>query len=330
MPLFNKENEVLRAVHSVMAQTFSNWEMIVVDDGSTDCGVERLASIDDSRIACVHQKNAGVSAARNRGVEAARSQLLAFLDADDEWLPGCLEKMWHLKETYPECSVFAVKSLTINADGERLKAILKGLPDGWEGIIPDYFAIAAQSDPPLNSSNVMIRKEALISIGGFPVGILSGEDLLTWAHLAFRYPIALSSAPYLSIFYSPASPKNGQPRSNRHAVGEDRVAQELRTLLQTAPKQRVAGMKQYLALWHRMRASNFLDNGWNQAALSELFKSFRFGGLTLRVAFLTGLALLPKAPAKALRRASRWLVNSRRKKGLNRADQGRKTPQSPV
>ena len=92
IPLYNKEPYVRRALSSIRAQTFEDFEVIVVDDGSTDEGARAVESFDDARVRLVHQQNAGPGAARNRGIAEARGELLAFLDADDEWTPTYLEE----------------------------------------------------------------------------------------------------------------------------------------------------------------------------------------------------------------------------------------------
>jgi glycosyltransferase involved in cell wall biosynthesis len=90
IPLYNKRQWIRRAVHSVLQQSFTNFEIIVVDDGSTDRGTLELAGYDDQRLRRVTQANLGPGAARNRGIAEAKGELLAFLDADDEWLPNYL------------------------------------------------------------------------------------------------------------------------------------------------------------------------------------------------------------------------------------------------
>ena len=84
IPLYNKKKQIAYTLQSVFTQTFQDFEIVVVDDGSTDNSVEEVEKFDDSRIRLIHQTNAGVSAARNRGIGEARGELIAFLDADDE------------------------------------------------------------------------------------------------------------------------------------------------------------------------------------------------------------------------------------------------------
>jgi len=92
VPLYNKAPYVRRALDSVAAQTFGDFELIVVDDGSTDEGASVVESFGDGRVRLIRQENTGPGAARNRGINEARGEVLAFLDADDEWLPTYLEE----------------------------------------------------------------------------------------------------------------------------------------------------------------------------------------------------------------------------------------------
>lgn len=96
IPLYNKEKQIANTLHSVLRQTFQNFEIVVVNDGSTDNSVQEVEKVNDIRIRIVHQNNAGVSAARNKGIEEARYDIIAFLDADDEWKAEYLETQYYL------------------------------------------------------------------------------------------------------------------------------------------------------------------------------------------------------------------------------------------
>ena len=93
IPLYNKEKYIARAINSILAQTLSDCEIVVVDDGSTDKSADIVRSFDDSRIHLIQQANAGVSVARNKGIKESKAELVAFLDADDEWMPQFLQEM---------------------------------------------------------------------------------------------------------------------------------------------------------------------------------------------------------------------------------------------
>ena len=101
IPLCNKESYIRRALNSIVNQSFQDFEVIIVDDGSTDKGAEVVRGFDDPRIRLIQQENSGTFTARNRGIKAARGDLIAFLDADDEWKPEHLEVLLRLQEKYP-------------------------------------------------------------------------------------------------------------------------------------------------------------------------------------------------------------------------------------
>jgi glycosyltransferase involved in cell wall biosynthesis len=229
IPLYNKEQTIERAVRSVLNQTVQDFEIIIVNDGSTDGGPQVVKGIGDARIRLIHQENQGVSAARNRGITEARSDLIAFLDADDEWKPAFLDKVVRLVYDFPEAAVFATRYFYCEGRGLVRESWVRGVPScPWEGIVEDYFGVAARSDPPICSSAVAVKKESLRAVGGFPIGVTSGEDLLTWARLAVRYKIAYSSEP-LSTFHFGGNGSPPQPR--RQPDDEDIVGVELYTCI---------------------------------------------------------------------------------------------------
>lgn len=288
MPLFNKEREVERSVRSVLAQSVSDFELLVINDGSTDRGPEIVHALHDRRIRVIDQPNSGVSAARNTGIQAAGTELIAFLDADDEWAPDFLETLLRLRCKFPSCSVFATSYLFATLDGKRRPAILRGLGrDFSEGILSDYFAVAFRSDPPLWSSAVGVSRAAMTAIGGFPVGVTSGEDLLTWARLAVNNEIAYSTKPS-AVFWTPVALSD---RCGRVPQNPDRVGLELNSLLQYSGE-KTASLKNYIALWHKMRANIFMRLGEKKQALAELSTAIGLAGLRadfLLLAFLTAI-----------------------------------------
>jgi glycosyltransferase involved in cell wall biosynthesis len=288
IPLYNKEPEVVRSIKSLFAQSFTDFEVVVVNDGSTDKGPETVKSFKDPRIRIINQANAGVSAARNRGIAEAQTNLIAFLDADDEWDPDFLETILRLWGKFPLCDVFATNYSYCRANNYRRPTIIRGLPNEFrEGILTDYFKIASQSDPPISTSAVAVTRKALQAVGGFPIGVTSGEDLLTWAKLAVRCDIAYTIASK-TYFWEPIELFD---RRGRFPDEPDIVGQELKLLLNTHTGERSKGLKEYVALWHKMRASIYIRLGRRWSALEEIQKATYFSGLNGKL-FLYALGTL--------------------------------------
>lgn len=183
IPLFNKEKTIQRAVRSVLAQTYPNFELIVINDGSTDNSFEEASSIENPRIRIICQENQGVSAARNRGIAEARHEWIAFLDADDTWKPDFLLNIKSLTDQYPGSVLYGTSFEIVNCEND-LCWINKDLyPEGWSGILVNYIQTMSKTYL-FNSSSSVFSKLTLEEIGGFPLGVKNGEDVVTWLRCA--------------------------------------------------------------------------------------------------------------------------------------------------
>jgi hypothetical protein len=291
MPLYNNVHDVLRAVHSVLQQRVFDFELIVVNDGSTDGGEKIVRELNDGRIRVVDQENKGVSAARNRGVAEAKGELVAFLDADDEWKPNFLETIERLHRVFSTCTVFATHYVYRELDGSTRSPILRRVPHGeWEGILENYFDVAAHSDPPLWSSAIAVKKSALLAVGGFPDGIAIGEDLLTWARLAVNYQIAFSKK-QCAVFWLRGT-LTGYP--TRRPEIPDRVGNLLGVLPQQVHSTQQRDFCRYVGMWHRMRASMFVQLEDSSHALEEVRKMWHYSKVNPRAAMYFLLATTPR------------------------------------
>ena len=194
IPLYNKGPYIARSLNSVLIQTFSDFEVIVVDDGSTDGGAEIVRGFTDPRIKLIQQENQGVSAARNRGIEAASAEMVAFLDADDEWLQQFLEIVTKLRGRFPGAGAYAT-AVTASCKGTMKRFQYRSIPSSnWEGLITDYFRALAFGDSILFSSSVAIPREILREMNGFTADTTWGEDLDLWGRIALKYPIGFSTS----------------------------------------------------------------------------------------------------------------------------------------
>lgn len=183
IPLFNKERYIKHAVNSVFAQTFDDFELIVVDDGSSDQGMEKVEAILDPRIKLYAQKNSGASAARNFGVEKALGEHIALLDADDVWEKNHLTEFYRSIQKFPDAALYCNAYRIILPGGFSHRAIYN-LPQKNE-IVPvvDYFK-ASIVHPLANSNSVMFKKKDFIEIGGFDPYIFCSEDIDLWIRFA--------------------------------------------------------------------------------------------------------------------------------------------------
>lgn len=193
IPLYNKGKHVARALNSALSQTEQDFEIIVIDDGSTDDGAIVVEDLSDKRIRLIRQRNAGVSVARNKGIEASSSELIAFLDADDYWKPEYLKTIKRLHDYYPDAGWYTTAYEIIMEGGIIFTPRFNGMPGApWEGIITDYFK-AALENPPLSTSAVVVKKKVFEKVGLFSLGVTRGEDADMWARIAFNYSLAFST-----------------------------------------------------------------------------------------------------------------------------------------
>ena len=202
IPLYNREGTIERAIRSVSNQDFSHeYEIIIIDDGSTDDSVSVVKNIKSQKIRIIQHQNSGVSAVRNRGIREAKGELIAFLDSDDEWKPEFLSIIWKLTKKFPEAGAYTTSYYLKYPDGKMTKASIKNtLQNKSEGLLENYFACAALGNGPICSSAVCIPKKIFNELGGFPEGIHMQEDLQMWVKIVLNYPIAFSPQP-ASIYY---------------------------------------------------------------------------------------------------------------------------------
>lgn len=290
IPLYNKKNSIFRAIDSVLNQTFKDYELIVVDDGSTDGSAEMVVSYYGSRIKLIRQLNGGASAARNKGIKNAINEFVTFLDADDEWEPNFLEEVSKLISLYPSAIVYGTNYCLKDYKGNRFNTVIKGLTfENSQGIIRNYFEVASISSPPICSICVAMKRKNLLDWGGFPIGIKSGEDLLTWARLLVNGDLAYSTKP-LAIYNLAEGYEYGAEPVRRQDSG-DPVGKELERLYDKHKD--TIGLRQYISHWHKMRASVAIRFGEKRETLYESFVSLKYNIFNYKVIPFIILALLP-------------------------------------
>jgi glycosyltransferase involved in cell wall biosynthesis len=166
IPTYNRSHVLGRAVRSVLSQTYQDFELIVVDDGSSDATVEVVSGFADPRIRCLrHEKNRGAAAARNSGIKAARGEYIAFLDSDDEWLPEKLQKQVEALAKLPSRVGMVYTDLwKIGDDGVRKYwRASRILPE--DGLVYDH--LLADRLTGISLPSVVVRKECFTEVGIF-------------------------------------------------------------------------------------------------------------------------------------------------------------------
>lgn len=183
MPCYNVAAHLPRSVGSVLSQTFSDWELIAVDDGSGDGTLAWLQSRTDPRLRVHSQPNQGVSAARNTGLKVARGRFIAFLDADDAWVPDFLGKMLAALDANPEAGMAYCGWQNIGLPGPR----------GQPFVPPDYETpdktetLLAGCRWPVHAA--LARRQLVVNAGGFDTRLKNAEDFALWLEVAGDAPI---------------------------------------------------------------------------------------------------------------------------------------------
>ncbi|AFU99807.1 glycosyltransferase family 2 protein [Simiduia agarivorans] len=205
IPLYNKRDNIIETLSSVVQQTYAPLEVLVIDDGSTDGSAEIVmhAMETNAEMACVRlvgKANGGVSSARNLGIQLASGNMVAFMDADDSWEAHFLEEVAMLAQRYPNAVAYATNyQKRLNAS-HYVDPKIRGLECKTKPhLMNNYFEICAQGDLPFMTSSIAVPKAVLAAVGGFPEGEPMGEDQDMWSRLAMQGQIAYS--PRVLAFY---------------------------------------------------------------------------------------------------------------------------------
>jgi len=189
IPTHNRAGCLREAVDSVLAQEFRNFELIVVDDGSTDDTPRLLQEYGDA-IRVLRQENRGVSAARNRGIAAARGALIAFLDSDDLWLPGKLDRQVEFFNSHADALICQTEELWVRK-GRRVNPGKRHRKRG--GMIFEPSLDLCLVSP----SAVMVRRELFQRVGFFDESLPACEDYDLWLRVSSRYAVHLIDIPLI-------------------------------------------------------------------------------------------------------------------------------------
>ena len=194
IPLYNKAPYVAKAIESVLEQTYRDFEVIVIDDGSTDQSLEVAKTFENKSITIISQPNSGVSTARNNGVKIAKHPYICFLDADDWWHPTFLEEMKQLITDFPDAGIYGSGYYIVKHGQERIAPI--GVSQGFERGIIDYCEVYAKTlCMPLTSISVVIPKHIFDEEEGFKSQLKFGEDFDLWIRITLKHKVILVNKP---------------------------------------------------------------------------------------------------------------------------------------
>ena len=189
IPCYNQSRYLPLSIRSVQAQSWPDWEIVLVNDGSTDDTAAVAAQFSDSRIRYIYQDNQGLSAARNTGIRAAQGRYLAFLDSDDEWEPDFLEKCVQALESNPSLAGVYTRNIFIDQDGQVLPHI------GGEMVAPAAFRNRTLEGGYFPPNSVLVATAVVRELGLFDITLTSEEDWDLWLRISERYTMQAIAQP---------------------------------------------------------------------------------------------------------------------------------------
>jgi len=199
IPAYNAAKTIKETIQSVLNQTFTDFELIIINDGSQDATLEIVESIPDPRIRLFCYPNAGPTVSRNRGIFQAVGDYISFIDADDLWTPDKLESQFNALQANPQA---AVAYSWTNSIDERGKLLRRGFYVELNGDVYKTLLVINFLE---NGSNPLIRRTALVEMGGFEESLTHGEDWDMWLRLASSYDFVAVSSPQVLYRISPGS-----------------------------------------------------------------------------------------------------------------------------
>lgn len=195
IPLYNKEKSIASTLQSVCEQTYTDYEVVIVNDGSTDKSldvvkdfVSRLKN-EDWRLKIVSKDNGGVCSARNRGIEEAKGEYIALLDGDDIWDKEYLVEQVKMIQDFPEAAMWSI-NYAETKEGQIVRRVETALPEGYRGYVEHYFEMPNRVSDLFCSSSVVIRKEVFDKVGIFDERIKYAEDSDMWFRINALYKTA--------------------------------------------------------------------------------------------------------------------------------------------
>ena len=271
VPLYNKADYVRKALESILTQSYTNYEVVIIDDGSTDNSLsivnDFVTTVESGRWKVESQPNSGVAAARNNGVAKSRGEYVCFLDADDWWNSTFLEEMDRLIEEYSDAGLYCTNYVYYKP-GKTQVAL--NLQRGYMNYPEAYL----QGPMPIWTGATCMPRKVFDEMGGFPVGIRLGEDFLLWAKTAIKYKVAFCEKPL--VYYNNDVPANLRATRNLHAPKYHMLFNlgEIESIVDS--RLSIVDRAEWKALLDKLRVSGlmayWLSDEYHDASAAELKK----------------------------------------------------------
>ncbi|MBN1224877.1 MAG: glycosyltransferase [Candidatus Aminicenantes bacterium] len=311
IPVYNGEKTIRETIGSVLKQSFSDFELLVIDDGSQDATINILRSIKDPRLIVFSQPHAGVAASRNYGIKKSRGEFIAFLDADDLWTVDKLKTELNALEKNPQAAVSYSWTDFIDESGQFLHPGLHITANG------DVYAKLLVINFLESGSNALIRREALADVGGFDSYLEGFEDWDMWLRLAKQHHYVTVPIPQILYRRSPTS------RSSNISHHEAAAVKAIELAFSRVP-QSLKHLKKYSYAWVYEYLAHKALNGLpgrkkGFVAMKFFLKAIRNNPLLLkRVRLITSFlfkilmtVLLPPRQAERLLGKIRFLMKKK-------------------
>ncbi|VXD23286.1 glycosyltransferase [Planktothrix paucivesiculata] len=253
IPVYNGEKTIKETILSVLNQTFKDWELIIINDGSTDSTMEIIAQIQNSRIRVFNCENAGLAKSRNRGIDHAQGEFISFLDSDDLWTTDKLETQFQALKKHPEAAVAYSWTDYIDQSNQFLHS---GRHITKHGNVYSELLVCNFLE---NGSNALIRKQVFAHVGQFDTSLTAGEDWDMWFRLAAVYPFV--GVPAVQVLYRVSATSMSAKIKNQ----EKECLKVLKNAFQKVPELSPSLKKKSLANLYKYLMCKSIEGEPNQA-----------------------------------------------------------------
>lgn len=296
IPAYNSAAPLREAVESVFGQTYQDFEILVVDDGSTD-DTESVARSFGNRIVYLKQENRGAGAARNHGIRKAQGRYVAFLDSDDLWCPSKLAEQIPLLDRDPEIGLvysdWAVRSQDREVNPSYLKDLSPASGYVFEALVQSGFIL---------TSGTVVRRSCLEEVGYFDEGLSVGEDLDLWLRICYRWKVGFVNKPLLT-----KRNRNGNLSSDLEKTAVERIVLFRKTLrtFQDMPRSSQRLVRHQVALSYWDVGYHHFDRMLLKEARRNFLSGLRFQWTHTRSLGYLAASCLPASLLKTIRAIKR-------------------------